>query len=51
LVNCLSKVLEQSELRENMRKDSLRKISEWSFKEDVEGIMAALNYNNKFRFT
>ena len=51
LVNCLSKVLEQSELRKNMRKDSLRKISEWSFKEDVEGIMAALNYNNKFRFT
>lgn len=44
LVNCLSKLLLQPGLRESMGECSLERIAEWSFKEDVEGISAALEY-------
>ncbi len=44
LTNCLSKLLLQPGLRERMGEYSLDIIAEWSFKKDVEGISAALEY-------
>jgi glycosyltransferase involved in cell wall biosynthesis len=44
LSDYLLKLLQNSELREKMGKHSLEIISKWSFKEDVEGILAALEY-------
>jgi glycosyltransferase involved in cell wall biosynthesis len=47
LANYLLKLLNDSELRERMGKCSLEMIAKWSYKEDVEGILAALEYVRK----
>lgn len=47
LADCLLKLLQKPELRERMGKCSLEIISEWSFKEDIEGILSALEYVRK----
>lgn len=44
LENYLLKLVYEPELREKMGKRSLEIISRWSYKEDVEGILAALKY-------
>jgi glycosyltransferase involved in cell wall biosynthesis len=44
LAKCLLKLLKDSELRKKMGKHSLEIISKWSFREDAEGILAALEY-------
>jgi|LQYC01.1.fsa_nt_gi Glycosyltransferase len=44
LADCLLKLLSDSELREKMRKRSLGIIHEWSYTEDIEGILTALKY-------
>lgn len=47
LAGCLSRLIDDDELRGRMGKRSLDIISKWSFREDVEGILAALKYIKK----
>ncbi|MFH1702688.1 MAG: glycosyltransferase family 4 protein [Nitrospirota bacterium] len=47
LAYCLLKLLLEPELRERMGKSSSEIISRWSYKEDVDGILAALEYVRK----
>lgn len=44
LAEFLSRLIANAELREKMGKRSLDIVSKWSFREDVEGILAALKY-------
>ncbi len=44
LANCLLKLLQSPELMEKMGKCSSEIISKWGYKEDVEGILSALEY-------
>lgn len=44
LAEYLSKLLQEPELREKMRRRSLEIIAKWSYREDIEGILAALQY-------
>jgi len=46
LTECILKLLHEPELREKMGKRSLEIISKWSYKEDIEGILLALEYLN-----
>jgi hypothetical protein len=39
--------MEKPELRKKMGKCSLEIINKWSYKEDIEGILAALEYVKK----
>lgn len=47
LASLLLKLLEEPDLREKMGKRSLEIIDKWSYKEDIEGILAALEYTRK----
>ena len=47
LASLLLKLLQEPDLRENMGKRSLEIIDKWSYKEDIEGILAALEYTRK----
>jgi glycosyltransferase involved in cell wall biosynthesis len=49
LAEHLTRLLQNSELRERMKKASSEIITKWSFKEDVEGILAALKYVRKHK--
>lgn len=49
LATCLLKLVQNSELREEMGKRSLEIISKWSYEEDARGILAALDYVSKVK--
>jgi glycosyltransferase involved in cell wall biosynthesis len=44
LADCLFRLMQDPEIREKMGKRSLEIISRWGYKEDVEGILDALEY-------
>jgi glycosyltransferase involved in cell wall biosynthesis len=47
LTECLLKILYDQKLREEMGKRSQEIIAKWSYKEDVDGVLAALEYVSK----
>lgn len=49
LADCLLRLLQDQALREKMGKLSIEIISKWSYKEDIEGILTALEYVRNIR--
>lgn len=49
LADCLIRLLKDYQLRERMGKSSLEIINKWSYKEDLKGIVAALDYVKRLK--